>query len=618
MLAARDLHATPIARITTFVQRVLPLARRGITDAWGHSMLVALLGALTLAVVWPIRSLVLPGAPTGTRLAVEPMPSPDAGAGWSSAVRFPADVRNTAVSELFDLVTLMGWAALALAGVTILVSALARSSARGAELAVHRAVGASRRDVIGTLALEGGAVAAALLALGLGAAWVGAGLAAAGWPGVLARAPSWPWVTPLIALAFVVAAALLPARFAYRRRVTGHEPHVGLALPATQLAASLAILTASSQVSDRAARIIGDPEAAATSGIVLSLDSGLRDARDRGARYERLLDDLARDPRVAAASLTSAGATLGLGAVDRILTECGNCVRTQVVVRWMPLDAVHLFVSADTFATLRLPIVQGRVFDRADARAERPVAVVNRHVAGRYYERGQAVGRGLYLRSGWPGPPPYTVIGVVDDERAPALGGGHQPREVVYLNVLRHPPRHAELVLVPARDTSRPALTARAERLAAAHGLTVTEPSSITELRARESELLGWFGTWLGLVGLAAALAAGGGVCWAVAMWVRAQAPEVAIRRAVGASRRTVVAFVLGRTAVMGGVGAIGGVLAYFVLLRRPLGTAVGSLPGVAWDRIGWIAAALLGVALAGALASVAPEVRGPPSARLD
>ena len=67
-------------------------------------------------------------------------------------------------------------------------------------------------------------------------------------------------------------------------------------------------------------------------------------------------------------------------------------------------------VSASYFATLRIRVREGRVFERTDSLSSPPAAVISQSFADRYWPGVDPIGRRLKRGTAW-----MTVIGVVDD-----------------------------------------------------------------------------------------------------------------------------------------------------------------------------------------------------------
>jgi hypothetical protein len=120
-------------------------------------------------------------------------------------------------------------------------------------------------------------------------------------------------------------------------------------------------------------------------GLVVQFDSELTEHSDRAAVYLRLIDRLRIVAGPAEVSLTAPGGLVGLGTVDNVTTHCGQCVSGGIFVPYHHTQAVHLFVSPDSFAARGAKIVAGRALTEADGWGQKRVAVVNRHLALRHF-----------------------------------------------------------------------------------------------------------------------------------------------------------------------------------------------------------------------------------------
>jgi predicted permease len=77
------------------------------------------------------------------------------------------------------------------------------------------------------------------------------------------------------------------------------------------------------------------------------------------------------------------------------------------------------YVTPEFFTALRIPLLQGRVFNQADAADSARVAVVNQAFAKRYIKSGDPLGQLLSF-----GGKPYMIVGVVGDVQGKRVGWG--------------------------------------------------------------------------------------------------------------------------------------------------------------------------------------------------
>ena len=587
------------------LRRVADPLRDELAESWPVALLVLGLSVVALAAVLPVRSLRNPASPTGTALALEPIAAMGPVVSWTADVLGPSDTQAAALRDLFPVLLGAGWGVLGVALIAVLGRLVAQSYERGPEIGLRRAVGAARRHILGAQLIEAALIAGAALAIALPAGYALLRVAAAAWPGPVAGARFAPAAPVLLVLAALLLGALMPLAHRSARRLAGGDPMpVTLGLPAAQIAGVIAVLTAGAALHDHAALVSAGAGPASANGAVWEIDLPASAPPARAAGYASLVERLGNDPSYAVASLASRGAHAGLGTVDFDVTDCGFCVRSNIVMRWLNLEATHHAITPDTFTAAGIRLVEGRGIRAADGWDAPRVAVVNRHLAARYFERGGAVGRDIYLGSAWP-KQPHRVIGIVDDERPPVLGGALQPRETVYLSALQHPPAAAELVLRSADGSA----TATVEPLLQAHlGAAARAGPGATE-RARaaaHAAPLAWFGRSFGLAALAALLVALAAVYDTSSLWVRSVAGELAMRRATGATRRRIATYVGVRAATAVLAGAAAGTLVYATLVRDHLAR---SIPALATWNPGATALAT-GLLLLAALAGAAQATR--------
>jgi hypothetical protein len=557
--------------------------------------------AVALAAVLPVTSLFHPSA-GGLQpgLALAPVSGGDLGLPWSTVVRSPAATRQEAVDMLAALLLEVSAATLAVAAVTMLALSMARESERAAALSIQRAVGASRRALLGSALLEGALLVLGSLVTGVAAGLVIARVGAAHWPGLVQPATLVVSAAAVLALAVVLmAASVFPVIFP-RRSLTDAEAHIRLPVApmAFQLGVSLIALTTSALVGRHVAALLAPGAIRSNDGVVFPIALPHAAPADRTARYTGLLQGL-EALGFDSVSLTSPGALAGLGSASFVTTDCGRCSESGIWLRWHVKPATHQFVSADTFRLLGVHLVAGRGITAGDGPSAPRVAVVSRSLALREFEEGKPIGR--RIRAGDDGADWSKVVGVVDDPRPVGLGGALQPRYTVYLSVLQHPPRSAELLVrAPHRyDVNRDVRPA----LQAALGPRVPIPTGRRESSrlVAETAPLVWFSRAFAMEGWAMLGIAVIGAFALMNLWVRSLLGELGVRRALGARRRDLLRFVLVRAM---GVGVAG--VATGLWFGWPLW---GELPRVAPGLDPWsmstvsrFGCVLVGAAFAGAL----------------
>jgi predicted permease len=268
-----------------------------------------------------------------------------------------------------------------------------------------------------------------------------------------------------------------------------------------------------------------------------------------------------------------------------------------------PIDAVY--VGADYFTVIGVPVIAGRAFTEDDVAQARRVAIVNETMARRYWPGRSAVGQRFH-----PGDfdqPAVEIVGVARDHKVRSVGEAPRPylhypiersRTVSLLARTRMPAAAALPALRDALRALEPDIVFTEDTTASQVAETTMAPTRIGAM------LIGAFGT---LALLLAAVGLYGVIAYAVSLRTR----EVGIRMALGAERRQVLRLVLaqgGRLALVGaGVGAVAAAATGRVLESLLYGVS-------AYDPLAYAAAAgiLLIVALA---ANLAPAIA---AARID
>jgi putative ABC transport system permease protein len=506
----------------------------------------------------------------------------DLGLGRSSLATGPNELRAAAAGDLFQLLLLVAVGVLCVAALSLLAVAFARGGSRVTELAVRRAVGASRRLILVAALIEGGVIAAAALAWGGVGGAAGVRAAARAWPGTLQPGSVAPAVVVLaVVVSLVLLAVLLPLGSMRRRRplATRSGRALELVVPALQLGLSLTVLAASALLANHAARLRGQDRSTARGGRLFAISLASADTARAGSRYADLLRRVSAQPGVTAASLTSPGTTIGLGQNDRATTDCGQCAWDGVYVPFRPVYATHYLVSADTFRTLGLRVLAGRTIANTDDAKSPLVAVVSQSLASENFQDRQGVGRRIQVGNAparW-----YTVVGVVADQLPVGFGAGFQPRAAVYLSVLQYPIPAVDLLVRARGDSSVYAAVERRLRTSLAGSGPSTTRVSESRLLANEAAPIRWFGWLFGLEGWVMLVVATIGTFVVLRLWVRSLLHDLGIRRAVGARRRHLYGFVFARALgiSVGGValGCWGG-----MMLWGTLSSVVAGLP--AWD----------------------------------
>ena len=466
---------------------------------------------------------------------------------------------------------------------------LARTVRRETELAIRAAVGASsavlRRSLLAeTMVLCGsGGVAGVLIAvpifkvlaryassfsvragdigLDFSALWIGIALALAA-AFFLAFVPRLPVANPSRGLALSSAAA----------RVTGHSRRRLRAFAVSQIAASF-LLLASATVLLRTLFVLQNAQPGFRTERVLVANLPLIS----DARTPQQVADFYRDAQRSVSALPGVeGAATGMSAPWRDGRFLGFTLQFSTEGARNEngkneLRARFRSVSPGYFATLGIPLLEGRDFTEADRPASELVVIISKSIAQQLFPGQVALGRHLQwtdplIKYGGISPDPRRIVGVVpdlDDESIiPA------PNLTVYQPFAQGPVFMARLLVRAHNDPYRlvPTITRTL------HALASTQPvelaSTLEDVRTEVLEtnrlnaiVFGGFAT------LALAISVVG-VAGVVAFSVSWRTREFGIRLALGAQRGRILAGVLVDGAAIAAIGIPAGALVGWGLSR--------------------------------------------------
>jgi hypothetical protein len=456
-------------------------------------------------------------------------------------------------------------------------------------------------------------MAAAAVALGVPLGVPGGRLALSAWPGQVNPGTLFALTAVVLGVAAAVMVGAVLPMLSIRRtsRITRSAIPNGFTVPALQLGFSLTVLVAAAQLVRHAGILLGEPRAPAHGGGQIFQISARARPDARAAQYASLLHRLG-EGGFDLVSLSSPGALVGLGTVDVLTADCGHCSSEGLPMPLQPTTAAIHAISADTFRALGVRVLRGRGIVDGDAWRAPRVAVVNQAMASAHFEYGVAVGRTIQVGrgsgSGW-----FTVIRVVEDSKPAALGGAFQPPYAVYVRALQLPPSVSELLVRPWASGGDVAAAERTVRASLDEAGTVIGRVGERERVDVEAAPIARFGRLMRLEGFSVLAIAVLGMFAVMQLWVWALAPDLAVRRAVGARRRHIVSYVLVR-AVIVALGGVGIGLWIGQLTSGGLGSAIPGLPPRDLSLVLGPAIALVAAALAGALIPGVRAARAAPA----
>jgi len=435
---------------------------------------------------------------------------------------------------------------------------LARAAARQREISIRLAIGAGRGRLVRqflteslVLATLGGVVGLAM------AGWVSGRLFALFVDGrdvVMSVGPDWRVFafTAAISVVACCVAGLAPAVHAVRVnmnpglkevRAHGHR-RLGKALVVAQLAISMVLVVGATLFVGTLVNLYAVDRGFDSDGVLVVT---VRTSRPYPAARSHAVQGLLLERLRAVPGVRSASAA-------RMLPVAGGLWDRTVQVEGYafgpdePEQVGFNAIAPDYFATLGTPLLSGREFDDRDTGTSPKVAIVNESFARSFFRDGSALGRRVTSVN-----VTYEVVGVVRDAQYQNLRSGfiktmyipstqregEQPSGYSYLlRVAAGDPRR----LLPGLDRvvreADPALRVRTARTYTA----IVDQSIATE---RTMATLG------GFFGALALLIAALGMFGVLAFQVARRTNELAVRVALGASRRTMMGLVLRDVVVM-------------------------------------------------------------------
>ena len=515
-----------------------------------------------------------------------------------SAERRAINANGATVSELREHVTrdaaertlLLVAAALLILVITCANVAgllLAHGAARRGELAVRSVLGAGGRRLVRQLLTESVLLAAGGGVLGVALAsltfdylqrLVPAGLPVALQPTLDGRVLAFTiGVTAIVVLAVGTLPTLLTVRFGLdavlrsnSRSVIGHSRSRNV-LVVAELAITVVLLAGAGLLLRSYANVLAagtgfDPSNLLLADTTLS-PSAYAAPEKRAAFYDGVLERIRSLPGVASAAYVNFPPLVFKGGSMLVAIEGRPQPTGAEVARYITIDRV---ASAGYFATMHVPVIEGREFDRHDVAGAPPVVVINETMARTHWPGQSPIGRRLGVGAPnnrlW-----LTVVGVIADIRQTRLDV--PPKAEFYIaaaqSIAPAPFLWPQSLVV--RTTGDPLKSAEAIR----HAVWSVDPNQpVTRIRTMDdvldAELLAR-NTQLTLVGTFAVLAlaiAAVGLYGLLSYGVSQRMRDIGVRIALGARRATVITDVTRQSLTLVGIALAAGLAGAFAATR--------------------------------------------------
>jgi putative ABC transport system permease protein len=285
------------------------------------------------------------------------------------------------------------------------------------------------------------------------------------------------------------------------------------------------------------------------------------DAEPRQRFYERTIAELRLLPGVQAASAIYCAPLVG---------RCWGSVYTlsdrPAPARGELPSAAWNVAEPSYFATVGIPLRQGRYLAGTDGPDAPKVVVVNESFARKWWPNGGALGKRVL--QGFPDhqPTTYEIVGVVADVRQEGLD--IEPRDEVFIPWAQNPHPSMTFILrtsVEPMSLAKPAIAA-VQRVdpdqSVSHVVPMAEYLSESVAGRRFTTTL------LGLFGVLALILASVGIYGVVSFGVAERRREIGIRTALGARPKDVLRLVVGGALRLAAIGMVTGAAVALALSR--------------------------------------------------
>jgi predicted permease len=249
--------------------------------------------------------------------------------------------------------------------------------------------------------------------------------------------------------------------------------------------------------------------------------------------------------------------------------------------QWHSIGGMEIrAITPNYFATMRIPLIQGRAILEADTAGTQPVAVIGQTVANKWWPDQNPIGQqiliGSYLGKNYIGgaDPVRTVMGVAGDVRVGSMTEKFRP--MVYIPEAQNNIQHGDAGAWVIRTAPKFQIGAglRQAVLAASPEQRILNLRPFDDLISRSVADQSFNALLIGIfAGLGLALASVG-IYGVLSLFVNQRTHEIGIRMALGANPRQVLWLVVGQGMILAAVGVaigIGGSLGLTRFLKTLL-----------------------------------------------
>jgi putative ABC transport system permease protein len=369
-----------------------------------------------------------------------------------------------------------------------------------------------------------------------------------------------------------------------------------------QVAVSIVLLAGAALLLASFSRLLGQSPGFRASGVFtanIALPSPRYDDSAVSSRFWlRLADELHRAPGVVGASLVQA---IPLG---------GGFSRSPYAIaegapplRERPLGLTDS-VTPRYFATMNIPMLDGRDFTERDTADAPNVVIISRSTARKLFGGDDPLGRRVAMGSQDGVGLTMEVVGVAEDVRALTLD--EVPDVEFYRPVMQRPSTFMQLVVRTESDPAAFAPTGRAVLRNLDPELPLDTPVALDDVVAQSVGRQRLLAVLLGLFGALALVLATIGIYSVVASTVAQRTGEIGVRMALGAGPRDILGLVVGQGMLPVALGVVAGLVGCLLLGRL----IASQLYEVSASDPGVLAATSAGLVAVAAVACALPALR--------
>jgi putative ABC transport system permease protein len=265
----------------------------------------------------------------------------------------------------------------------------------------------------------------------------------------------------------------------------------------------------------------------------------------------------------------------------------------QKVDQQKPTVVQRARVTPGYFHLLGLTLVRGRLFNEFDNDTAPQVAVVNEAFARTYWPNEEALGK--RFKSTRPGAPWITVVGVIANARTESLAQADVPQ--LYLNLYQTGAKHLAILLRGHLNTARIADEVRNQVQSLDSTLPVFGAQTLTETVSASLSQRRFSLEVIALFALTALLLASIGVYGVISYLVTERTREIGIRLALGAQKKNILRVILQQGFQLAVAGAAIGIVCAVIVSHLMASLLYGVKPTDPLS-FGGVAALFVGVAL--------------------